>query len=140
VTDNIGLTRGKSTRISAICLVVLGILIAVGPWTIFPVCNNGQSTMICHYTAEAEIIIGSMVVLLAIPLLFIRKPESIMLAGLGEAGLGIWTILVTTSLFGLCGSQFMECRTVGGPMLMLWGAIVFLISLIIIVKGWRGRK
>jgi len=140
MTDNAGMTKGRSTKLFAIILIIIGILVAVGPWTIFPVCDNGQSTMICHYTALAEIIVGSMIVLLAIPLFVIKKADLMLLIGLGEAGLGVWAILVPTMLFGLCGSQFMECRTIGGPMLMLWGVLTILVSLIIIMKGWKGRK
>jgi hypothetical protein len=118
----------------------MGVFIAVGPWTIFPVCDSGDSTMKCHYTAEAEIIVGSLVVLMAVPLLLLKRAESIIIIGLVEAALGVWTILVPMYLMGLCNSITMECRTVGGPALTLWGFITIILSLYLILKGWKGRK
>lgn len=132
--------KARSAKLIAVLLIIMGVFIAIGPWTVFPVCENGDSTMKCHYTAEAEIIIGSMVVLMAVPLFMTKRAESMIIIGLGEAALGVWTILVPMVLFGLCSSNFMECRTIGGPALTLWGIITIILSLVIILKGWKGRK
>ena len=140
MTDTGGMIKGRSAKIIAVLLIIMGVFIAAGPWTIFPVCENGDSTMICHYTAEAEIIVGSLVVLLAVPLMLTKRAESYIIIGLVEAALGVWTILVPMVLFGLCKSTFMECRTIGGPALTLWGVIIILLSLYLIFKGWKGRK
>ncbi|OPY30992.1 MAG: hypothetical protein A4E32_01974 [Methanomassiliicoccales archaeon PtaU1.Bin124] len=139
MAESIGKVQGRSTIIIAILLSIIGILIALGPWTIFPVCDSGASTMICHYTAEAEIIIGSLVVLAAVPLVFLKRAESIIVIGLMEAALGVWTILVPTALLGLCKPSFMECQTIGGPALTLWGIITILLSIYLIMKGWRRK-
>lgn len=130
----------KKLLIPAMIMVVLGALIAAGPWTIFPVCESGNSSMLCHYTAEAEIAIGSMIALFGLVLLFVNNSESLIIIGVGEAALGIWAILIPTYLIGICGSNFMECNTTGAPALMLFGGLTILVSFFLIFKGWKNMK
>jgi len=133
-------TRSRSVIVIALVLIVLGALMAIGPWTVFPVCNQGDSTMRCHYTAEAEIVVGSMVVLFALMLIFTRRSESWMVIGLGEAALGVWAILVPVYLIGMCNSSTMECRTIAEPILIFEGLLTIMISLYLVLKGWRARS
>jgi hypothetical protein len=130
--------NNRNLKIISIILVILGILMAVGPWTIFPVCNNGASTMVCHYTAEAEIVVGSLVTLLGLLLFLIKRSETLLIVGIAEAALGIWAILIPTYLIGICKGVSMECETVGGPVLVVLGGLTFLLSLFLILKGRKG--
>ncbi|MGD0817621.1 MAG: DUF4418 family protein [Methanomassiliicoccales archaeon] len=122
--------RGK---IIGVVLIILGILIAVGPWTIFPVCNNGDSTMACHYTAEAEIIVGSLVALLGLVLIIVNSAEAKIVVGIIGIASGIWTILVPTVLIGVCASDMMNCVKESKPALIALGAVTILVSLVLIM-------
>ena len=44
--------------VSAITDIVLGLLLAIGPWTIFKTCSTAEKVMKCYYSCRAVLIIG----------------------------------------------------------------------------------
>jgi hypothetical protein len=127
------------TKAIGIVLLVFGILIAVGPWTIFPVCEYGNTTMKCHYTADAEIVVGVMIALLGLLLVFVKSNETRIVIGIAEVGLGVFAVLLVTSLTGMCPSSTMECHILAEPMLKILGALVAILGIVLVYQGMKKR-
>jgi drug/metabolite transporter (DMT)-like permease len=127
------------TRIIGIVLLICGLLIAIGPWTIFPVCDYGNSTMKCHYTAEAEIVVGVMIALLGLLLFFAKSVETKIVIGVGEVGLGVFAVLLVTTLTGMCPATTMECHILAEPVLKILGAVVAILGVVLIYLGLKKK-
>lgn len=96
--------------------IVLGILVIVTPYIISPVCSgllelkSGKLVyMKCHYSAQAEILLGSILLLTGIIQAFFKKGKSAL--GLMMAILGLAIIIVPQQfMIGVCLSNDMSCR------------------------------
>jgi hypothetical protein len=134
--------------ISGIVLIGLGVLLAAGPWTIFPVCEaldppmyvttstGKQLPMPCGYTARAEIGVGALVVLGGVGMMLAKSPGT--RKGLAWMGLGAGAlaIAIPTALIGVCANQSHPCVLETQPALILIGATVAMLSIIIL---WKAR-
>lgn len=116
---------------AAIAQFVLGVLIAVAPRTFAHVCEVTDMPMACHYTAQAALGIGIVIViaLLAIIGLFVAEATR---AGLdiANAVLGVLVILVPTVLIGVCKGAMMHCHMVTLPTLIVLGVLTTVFSVI----------
>lgn len=143
----------KNRLISGIIFLALGLLIALGPQIIFPVCRSpamgeeaaqsgpekgmgmsahitGNSPMKCHWTARAELGAGLLIAIES--LLLILLGSSKIRFGLNIAiGLnGILALLFPTVLIGVCGSTRMNCRSLTLPALVIISGLVIAVSVI----------
>ncbi|WP_051656543.1 DUF4418 family protein [Butyrivibrio sp. AE3004] len=113
----------KNRIISGITFIILGLLIAVGPQSIFAVCGPMEDGkfMKCHWTAQAELGIGLAIVFLAAGILFFKSEQ--IRAGLSIAAfaLSIVSVLVPTKLIGVCGGEHMQCHSLTKPVLIILG-------------------
>lgn len=128
------ITYGRAIGIS---LLILGALIAIGPWTIFPVCDHSEMVMKCYYTALASIVVGSLIFLVGILLLLAKRAETKIALGALGAGLGVWTALIPTALIGVCEMDTMNCVQQTAPALIALGTITLLASIVLAVLAWR---
>jgi Domain of unknown function (DUF4418) len=126
-------------------LIILGLLIAITPWYIFPVCEAGTSGdnsggmkmgagsdqqmtksgthMKCWYTAEAEVVVGTFVALAGIVLLFLKGQGKRRAIGIATIVLGVLTILIPTFLIGVCNTSDAPCRIGTLPALIILGVL-----------------
>jgi hypothetical protein len=126
--------------IPALILIVLGILLAVSPWTIAPVCEvNGMYAMLqsgktlpmpCGWTARAEIAIGILTIFAGILLQFSQSAETRRVIGLFGIGLGIFAILFPLAITKMCAMADHPCNLLTKPVLVLLGVATLVIS------GW----
>lgn len=72
----------KNRVISSIIFLVYGALLAVGPHTIFSVCEQGEKIMRCGWTGKVETGIGIFVIYLAIIQYVCKEKKSQVLVGL----------------------------------------------------------
>jgi hypothetical protein len=129
--------KEKKFRIIGVVLLICGLLIAIGPWTVFPVCEYGNTTMKCHYTADAEIVVGVMIALLGLLLFFAKSAETKIVIGIAEVGLGVFAVLLVTSLTGMCPSTTMECHILAEPMLKILGIVVAVLGAVLVYLGLK---
>ncbi|MDR1568045.1 MAG: DUF4418 family protein [Streptococcaceae bacterium] len=128
----------KHKIISAIT-VLIAILVAIGPKTIFPVCAvHSDMVMRCHYTAQMSLGLGISLLGLAIFLFLSRTLAFQKGIYIGQAILGILIILTPTVLIGVCESPMMHCHSTTSPILILLG--VFVIILAVIGYFFNGMK
>ena len=119
-------------------LVLLGIVIALSGWFIFPVCEmHGQFTetkagvklpMPCGYTARAETGIGALIVVAGGLLLARNTPETRQAAGIFSLACGVLVILFPTVIIGMCRLADHPCRQLTLPALEILGVTVIIIA------------
>lgn len=117
----------KKKLIFGAVLLILGALIAIGPQSIFAVCEfNPEKAMKCHWMARAELGVGAVMAVLG--LCSMLSPSTQMSRGLLAAGglLGILTMLLPTVLIGVCMNVHMQCVTLTRPALLVLGAAAVL--------------
>lgn len=112
--------------------IILGLLISLGPSTIFAVCGpmDDGKFMKCHWTARAELGIGLGIVLLAVLSIVFASKEVRAGLLLGIATLSSNSILIPTALIGVCGGEHMQCNALTRPALLVIGVISIIIALV----------
>ena len=111
--------------------VIAGLLIAIGPKTIFAVCNSdGEMTMACFYVAQTELAIGIAIAVLGVVLAVLKDNAAQITASIALALNGIITILIPDVLIGVCKSAHMHCNAVTRPSLNILGAVVIILAIL----------
>ena len=117
--------------------VILGILTAIGPQTIFAVCDAMDGKfMKCHWTAQAEFGNGIIIILLGF-LLFLSSHKIRVGLQIALLALSVQTILLPNILIGVCGGNHMSCRSLTLPALNVIGAISIIIGVINLISLLR---
>ena len=124
-------------KILAVITAVLGLLAAIGPRTIFPVCSAAEMKMKCYYTANAELAVGIIAALIGIAIILIDKNKAKLVLSAVQAVLGLVIILIPTAIIGVCGSPMMHCVSTTKPALIVIGALVTVISVILVLLTLR---
>lgn len=121
----------KRITVGAI-FILLGLLISLGPSTIFAICGpmDDGKFMKCHWTARAELGIGLGIVLLAVLSIVFASKEVRAGLLLGIATLSSNSILIPTALIGVCGGEHMQCNALTRPALLVIGVISIVIALV----------
>jgi hypothetical protein len=119
-------------------LVLLGIIIILTPWFIFPVCEQHGLFMVlqsgvkmpmpCGWTARAEAGIGALIAVAGA--LLIAKPtqDTKQAVGVFSIAAGLLVILFPTVITGMCKLADHPCRTLTLPGLEILGAAVIIIG------------
>jgi hypothetical protein len=119
----------KKRLVFALPLVVTGLLVAIGPFTLFPVCEvAGDMIMKCFWTARAELGIGISIAILGGLSLAFKSPLvrlGLALASLLNAALAL---LIPTVLIGVCEHRHADCRVLALPALLILSVILLLIA------------
>lgn len=107
---------------------ILGILTAIGPHTIFAVCEAMDGKfMKCHWTAQAEIGNGAIIAILGF-LLFLSSHTIRVGLQIALLALSIQTILLPNVLIGVCGGNHMSCHSLTLPALNVIGIVSIVIG------------
>lgn len=119
-------------------LILLGIVIALTGWIIFPVCEvhglyvetkaGMKLPMPCGYTARAETGIGALIVVTGSLLIFRNSRETRQAVGVFSIALGVLVILFPTLLIGMCRLADHPCRVLTLPALEILGVVVIIIG------------
>ncbi len=124
-------------KVLAIISVIFGLLAAIGPRTIFPVCGAGEMKMRCFYTARWELVVGIATALVGLSLFIATKDKiRVVLSGV-QIILGALIILIPTLIVGVCGSPMMHCVTVTKPALIVIGILHIAVSTSILLLSVR---
>jgi flagellin-like protein len=123
-------------------LVLLGIVVALTGWVIFPVCEmHGLYTetktgvklpMPCGYTARAETGMGALIVVTGALLISRRTRETRQAAGVFSIATGSLVILFPTLLIGMCKLADHPCRQLTLPVLEVLGVAVVIVGIYLV--------
>lgn len=119
-------------------LVLLGVVVSLTSWFIFPVCEmHGLYTetktgvklpMPCGYTARAETGIGALIVVAGGLLIARSTPETRQAVGVFSIATGSLVVLYPTLIIGMCRLADHPCRQLTLPALEILGVAVIIIG------------
>jgi hypothetical protein len=116
----------KNKPTGGIIAITLGVLTALIPIAIFPVCADmielidGQTLfMKCHWTAMAEILVGILIVFNGILMIVFKKHEARVALSIMLFLLGLATLLLPTAVIGMCEAAAAPCRMATQPALIV---------------------
>jgi hypothetical protein len=124
-----------------ILFIIFGLLVAIGPHTIFPVCGARDGEfMKCHWMAQAELGIGLGITIMGV-LLIIFKSRQIRI-GISIALLmnAILVILLPKKLIGVCSGVHMNCHALTLPALNLLGVLTLITAAATILYLWNANR
>lgn len=131
----------KLQKILAVITIILGIVTAILPHYIAPVCEfkqtmemEGDMVMACHYLVGPSLGIGIILVILGVITLIGTKKFA---AGsfLATALLGLFVLAMPLFLIGVCMNPEAGCRVLTMPLMIIDGVILFIIGIIGCIKG-----
>ncbi len=135
----------KNRIVSGAGAIVAGLLISVGPQTIFkldPPMEDG-TWMTCHWTGRAELGLGLLIAALGILLLLFSSAEARLGLSLAAVLAGVLAVLYPAVLIGGCGMENMRCRSVTFPALYIIGSLTmigFALNSVYLALSVRNRK
>lgn len=148
----------KNRILISIILIILGLLIALGPIILFPVCGihaeetehemakeiqegaMQQAKMKCFWTARAELGIGILIAILGV-LHFILKSEQLRIGlSIGAILNGVLALLIPNTLIGVCRKAGMMCRIGTLPALTIFSSLVIIVCTVNVFYLYRLRK
>jgi hypothetical protein len=128
----------KNVNVYGVLLVILGILVILVPWIIFPVCEMEGSyvvtsagvklPMTCGWTARAESGVGALIVVAGGLLIARGSAETRQAVGIFSIAMGALVVLFPTVLIGMCKVATHPCRLTTLPALEVLGVIVIIIG------------
>ncbi|MDP4093618.1 MAG: DUF4418 family protein [Bacillota bacterium] len=126
----------KNKSITGMIIIVLGVLVALIPKVIFPVCTNrielmnGKTLfMKCHWTAMTELMIGTLIVFNGILLIVFKKHETRIALSIMLFLLGLAALLIPTAVIGMCETATMACRVGTEPALIVVSVITMALGI-----------
>ena len=119
-------------------LAILGIIIILTPWVIFPVCEvhglfvetaaGMKLPMPCGYSARAETGMGALIAVAGGLLVARWTPETRQAVGVFSSAAGVLVILFPVALIGMCRLADHPCRLLTLPALEILGIVVIIIG------------
>ncbi|MDR0877983.1 MAG: DUF4418 family protein [Treponema sp.] len=121
----------KQRLIFGIFFALIGLLIAIGPYTLFPVCESmGTMIMKCFWTRRAELGIGLLIAILGILTILFKSPQIRLGLGIGVFLNGALALLIPTALIGVCADPHEPCRLLTLPSLSVLSGILIALALV----------
>jgi len=123
----------KKAIIFGTVVIILGLLIALGPKFLFKVCGPmGEGVSHCHWSAQAEIGMGFLIVALGACMLVFTDPKTHLGLAIGTFLASIIALAVPHFLIGGCGSLGMKCRRIAFPALTVESVVLMVFSAIMV--------
>ena len=126
----------KNKPTAGIIAIALGVLVALIPIAIFPVCTdrielmNGKALfMKCHWAAMAELLVGILIVFDGILNIGFKKRETRSALGIMLFLFGLTALLIPTAVIGMCESPAMACRVGTEPALIVVSVITMVVGI-----------
>jgi hypothetical protein len=112
-------TRMKDRIITGWCAMAAGLLIALGPRFLFPLCGplDKGNWMKCHWTGQAELGAGFLLAALGVGMLLSASAEIRAGLNLAAALTGALALALPHLFIGGCANAAMPCRAVSFPSL-----------------------
>ncbi|NFN87745.1 DUF4418 family protein [Clostridium sporogenes] len=117
-------------KIISVISILLSILLAIGPWTMFKVCPKAQKIMKCYWCCKAIIPIAIILIIIGIFQLISKNNKSSKILNIIAAICFIMPILLTTILIGGCMKAEMPCNVVTFPIVNTISVVGIIINLI----------
>lgn len=137
----------KNKPTVGIIALVLGMLTALIPKVIFPVCTNmielinGKTLfMRCHWTAMVELLIGMLIIFDGILIILFGRHETRIALSIMLFLLGVYALLIPTAVIGMCETVTMPCRVGTEPALIVVSVIIMVIGIGNVISEFSAIK
>ncbi|HOM02795.1 MAG TPA: DUF4418 family protein [Acetivibrio sp.] len=127
----------KNKVFLGIVYLVFGVLLAVGPYLIFPVCKASMMAMRCQNTAKAELVLGILTIAVGVLMLLIKNRKFRIGLNIAAIPIGILAFLFPNNITGVCSKVHMTCRSLTLPVLSLIGIALVVFAGINTVYLWK---
>jgi uncharacterized membrane protein len=123
----------KKEIIFGVIVILLGLFIALGPQFLFKVCGHGEDGYPhCHWSAQAEIGMGLLIVALGACMLVFTDPKTHLGLIIGVFMASLIALAIPHFLIGGCGMMSMQCRKIAFPALTVESIVLLLFSSVMI--------
>jgi hypothetical protein len=123
----------KKSIIFGLAVIILGLLISLGPQFLFKVCAHGEDGYPhCHWSAQAEIGIGLLVVALGACMIVFTDTRTHLGLIIGVFMASLIALAIPNFLVGGCGMLTMQCRRVAFPALTAESVVLLVFSAILL--------
>jgi hypothetical protein len=122
----------KNRIITGTATITGGALVALGPWTLFKICEQSHhaETTTCYWTGRAAIGIGVALVVFGLTYCFFRSPQSRLGLSIGMAITLALLFFTANILIGVCVMPEMSCRLRTLPALNVISVLGFVLAVI----------
>jgi len=119
----------KNKYVVGALLLVLGLLIAFGPQSIFPVCEfNLEKPMKCNWMGKAELGVGLVIAVIGVLQMVMDHAKVRQGLSMAAVPMGLLTLLLPLKLIGVCMNVHMRCVTLTRPALIMLGVLTVLVG------------
>lgn len=136
--SKISVHKGTS-QYATILLLILGIVVAIGPYTVYPICS-GTMHGNCYDTGHAEIVLGALIALFSAITLFLKDTKKRTGLTLIVLVLAVLSVLFVTSITGTCDGSMMACNKTGKPGIIAVGTVTAFVAVIGLVFEKAGKR
>lgn len=137
----------KKTSIFGITILVLGVLLALMPQILLPVCakglelaNGNTVPMACHWTGIFSTVLGVLIALAGVLMLVFREAQTQQALGIFSAALALTTILIATCIVGVCKNAVMPCHMGTQPGVIVVSILTIVCSILQIAASMKAKK
>jgi hypothetical protein len=122
----------KNRIIVGVLVIMTGALLAVGPYTLFEICDQGhhEGHSICFWTRQVTLGIGIVLILLGVFYIVFNDPGIHAGLSIGIAAGFVLTLLVANVLIGVDDDPMMSCRTTTLPALNVISVLSFVLAVV----------
>jgi hypothetical protein len=120
--------KNKNKIVSAIVFLALGLLIAIGPFTLFKVCQSAM-VMNCNRSANAELVLGIIIAAVGVSANAFGSGSARSIASFVISAIGVIAFLIPNVIIGVCGGQ-MHCTVVAKPSLSVLSIVIVIFGVI----------
>ncbi len=119
----------KNKYVVGALLLALGLLVALGPQSIFAVCEfNPEKAMKCHWMAQAEIGVGLVIAVFGVLHMVMNHAKTRQGLSMAAVPMGLLVMMLPLKLVGVCMNVHMQCVTLTRPALIMLGIAVMLVG------------
>lgn len=130
----------KKPWTNAVFYLIAGVFLAVGPHTLFRVCDTSEKIMKCWWATVAVNVLGGLIAIGGVITLLTGAVSAV---NLYSTAAGVAAILIPSVLIGGCSKETMACRALTFPAVYFISAAVILFgigSLIYSRHKKRGKR
>ncbi len=141
-------------RIITVVLVILGVVVALAPHFIFPICSKLRpdgTPMSCYYTAKLVIPLGALLVAVNIFAFLKQKKAIYYLSALvslvvGFVGYALPNRIIAVGnmktmgwQIGYCMKEMMQCNHTIKPAFNMIMPLIMVISIVLLITNWLSK-
>lgn len=119
----------KNRIINTLFYILTGVLLAIGPYTLFRVCDTSEKIMKCWWSVRAETAIGILIIFAGILSWILKNKEARVALNLNNIATGIIAILIPSWLIGGCAKETMLCRSLTFPAVYIISTVIILFNI-----------